>query len=116
MLLFLILLAESVPDSARLRSSVPSLAYCSPSLRVPLLGVLEDVLTAAQNRLITAVLALRWRNEFQAAVLVLMVVLLHKFPSPLPRFLHGAEQFPVGICRSGTATLRKYCRCLPLAC
>jgi hypothetical protein len=45
-----------------------------------------------QDRRIAAVVTLRRRNEFQAAVLVLMVVPLHEFQRPLPRFVEAAER------------------------
>ena len=43
-----------------------------------LLGGLVDLLAVLEDRSVPAIMALRRRHEFQAAVLVLMVVPLHK--------------------------------------
>ena len=57
-----------------------------------LLGSLVHLLTVPQDRRIPTIVALRRRHEFQAAVLVLMVVPLHKFKRPVPRFLDTGER------------------------
>jgi hypothetical protein len=53
-----------------------------------------------QDCSIPAIMALCRRHEFQAAVLVLVVVPLHKFQRPVPRLLDTGERPARTICRA----------------
>lgn len=56
-------------------------------------GIVINLLLAFQNRRVLAVVTLSWRHEFQATVLVLLVVPAHEFLRPCLRLLQASKRF-----------------------
>lgn len=62
------------------------------SFRSMLFSGLVDLLTASQHRRCRTIMVLRWRNKFQAAMLVLVVIPKHKLSRPIARVLDAVER------------------------
>jgi hypothetical protein len=85
--------ADISQDSAKPLLPISSSASPQASAQGAAASLPRDLFTVAQDRCSAPVMTLCWGNEFQATVLMLMVVPVHKFQRPFPCFLDALERF-----------------------